>query len=172
MPRLLYHFTAREYLPAIMREGLRLGDVPTRSITNAGENAVWLTVDPHPNEHGLGSPRELTDDDRQFVHQWSGVLPPKGARWADKSAVRITIGEVPEPSDLVRWCHWGRQHVASDIYDRLTRAGGAKHRSWFLYWGIIPPDCFAAVEFRDAEGRYAPNAPSLAQLRGLTADAA
>jgi hypothetical protein len=170
MPKVLYHFTARELLPAIMREGLRLGDVPTGMFS--GENAVWLTTLPNPSGHGLGSARELTDEDREFHRQWRGVLLPKGARYADKRAVRITIGELPEPRRLVRWSRWGRQRVASHVYGALVRADGSKHGSWFLYWGVIPPDRFAAVEFRNGEGQYSPNEDALAQHGLRPADAA
>jgi hypothetical protein len=163
LARPLFHFTAREHLPAIMREGLRLGDVPTLTLRGPGQNAVWLTTNPSPNGHGLGSARELTDEDREFHRQLTGVLPPRGSRYPDKRAVRITIGELPEPARLVRWCRWSRRNVADEIYDCLARAGGEKHRSWYIYRGVIPPASFAAVEFRNGDGQYAPNEPVLAQ---------
>jgi hypothetical protein len=161
MPKVLYHFTARELLPIIMREGLRLGDVPTGMFS--GENAVWLTTLPNPSGHGLGSARELTDEDREYHRQWRGVLPPRGARYPDKRAVRITITSLPEPRWLLRWSCWGPQHCVPGFYESLVRAGGEKHRSWYIYRGVIPPASFAAVEFRNGDGQYAPNEPVLAQ---------
>jgi hypothetical protein len=64
------------------------GDVPTSKF--GGQQGVWLTTDPAPSGHGLISAREMTDKERQFVLSWQGVLPPKGTRFEDKTAVRIT----------------------------------------------------------------------------------
>lgn len=171
--RRLYHFTARERLALIMREGLQLGDVPIHSFTSVGENAVWLTSDPSPSGHGLGSPRVLTDEDREFHRHLTGVLPPRGARYPDKRAVRIAIGELPDPSRLLRWSWWGRQRVASHVYGSLVRADGAGHRTWYLYPGVIPPACFSADEFRGPDQEYAPDVDALAHYQKLRpADAA
>ena len=159
MTKALYHFTAVERLPVIMREGLRLGDVPTGQFT--GRNGVWLTIDPAPAGHGLGSASEMSDEDRQWVLKWRGVLPPEGTRWPDKSAVRIAVRGLPDTGRLVRWSRWGRRNCAPGMYDGLVRAGGAKHRSWYVYFGIIPAEYFAAVEFKDADGKYEPRAESV-----------
>ena len=54
---ILYHFTAVEYLDAIMKEGLSRGDVPTSAA--AGRNGVWLTTDPDSGGHGLSDGEQL-----------------------------------------------------------------------------------------------------------------
>lgn len=156
MSRTLYHFTAVERLPDILRQGLRLGDVPTGTLT--GMNGVWLTKDPVPIGHGLGEAGEMTNEDRQFVLRWKGVLPPAGTRWLDKTAARITLRDLPDVTKIVRWSRWGRRNCQPGVYDGLVRAGGSKHRSWYVYFGHIPPEFFAAVEFRGAGADYSEQA--------------
>jgi hypothetical protein len=48
---MLYHFTARELLPGIARDGLSRGQVPLSP--RQAINAVWLTTDGDPSGHGL-----------------------------------------------------------------------------------------------------------------------
>jgi hypothetical protein len=151
----LYHFTTRERLASIMREGLYLTDVPKWSLFEDGEPfAVWLTADPRPTEQGLGFVREFTDYDRFSGLSMEQVislreLPP------DKTETRITIREL-EPRKLARWSDWARGTVEPQIYDELVRRGGVKHLSWFLYFEPIPPAHFKAVELRGVGNRYAP----------------
>ncbi len=61
---ILYHYTAREYLERIRREGLTTGEVPLSPSHIL--NGVWFTTDPDPGGHGL-----------------TGIL--------NKRAVRITV---------------------------------------------------------------------------------
>jgi hypothetical protein len=151
-----YHFTSLERLPAIKREGLRLGDVPTSA--RSGENGVWLTTDSSPSGHGLSVNREMTSQERHFVLSWKGVLPPEGTRFEDRTAVRIVIRKMPDIGQLVRWKRWGRRNCKSGIYDALIRGGGTKHGSWYVFFGIIPPENFAAIEFRNADLEFFPQA--------------
>lgn len=65
MPRTFYHYTARERLPVILQQGLRLGDVPTSQF--GGRNGVWFTTDPTAHGHGLGTAHELTGSERDFT---------------------------------------------------------------------------------------------------------
>jgi hypothetical protein len=116
----LYHFTAREYLPAILTTGLNKGDVPTSATT--GVNGVWLTSLPNPRGHGLSAGGVLSDGDRTMHFNLFGEMPPPGSRYPNKLAVRITIGELPEPSRLVRWSRWGPKNCAPGWYDSLCRA--------------------------------------------------
>jgi hypothetical protein len=74
----------------------------------------------------------------------------------DKAEARITVTELPKSHWLRRWSRWARDYVEPEIYQELARRDGAKHLDWYLYWGVIPPECFAAVELRGVGSRYAP----------------
>jgi hypothetical protein len=150
MPRKFYHFTAKEYVPSILATGLTKGDVPTGLTT--GKNAVWLTTTSDPEGNGLYVGGMMTDEDRIIHHRLFGVMPPPGARYPNKLAVRITIDEVPDSSLLRRWKRWGPANCTPDMLDRLHRANGANHRTWWLYFGTIPPESFSSVElWKDGE---------------------
>jgi hypothetical protein len=60
---ILYHFTAREYLPSIASNGLWKGEV---ALTHRAEdclNAVWLTTQNNAAGHGLTDEHVLTSDE-------------------------------------------------------------------------------------------------------------
>lgn len=146
---LLYHYTAHNRLPSIMEEGLRLGDVPVNGPTAAGLNAVWLTTDRDSDGHGLGAgARELTENERRFMLQWKGEMPPEGARWDNKRAVRITVKLSSSDRNLKDWLPWARKRLAPEWLAQLTGAAGGqrKAKTWKLYFGVIPPSAFVAVD--------------------------
>jgi hypothetical protein len=149
---ILYHFTAAEYLDVIQRDGLSKGDVPLAK--TQGINAVWLTTDSEPEGHGLTDGHVLTADERAA---WGRVFgrepPPPGARFPNKRAVRITVKIPSSDKSLVHWPRWARKRLEPSWYDALNRtaSGGRKgqERTWWLYFGVISPDRFAAVEILD-----------------------
>jgi hypothetical protein len=129
---ILYHYTGVEYLDAIMDTGLSLGDVPTSE--HGGKNGVWLTTDRDSAGHGL------SDGER-----WNGYY------FADKRAVRITVKIKSSDRRLVEWLKWGRKHCERSLFDALNEAGGGKHATWFVYFGVIEPDRFSNIEFLTAQ---------------------
>ena len=87
---ILYHYTAKECLDAILREGLTKGEAPI-SATH-WETAVNLTTDPSPDGHGLDAGgKVVSDDDSSFYRDAYGWNIPAGTRFANKKEVRITI---------------------------------------------------------------------------------
>jgi hypothetical protein len=142
---ILYHFTAVERIDAIMKEGLTRGDVPTS--TRGGRNGVWLTSDPEPVGHGVDEAAEMTEEDRNFVLEWRGILPPKGTKWQNKRAVRITVVVPTTDRKLVKWTTWGRRHCEQGMYECLLKAGGSKYDTWYVYFGIVEPSKFRAVDY-------------------------
>jgi len=143
----LYHFTCAEFLKSIMREGLCRGDVRTKKIGPLYEtNAVWLTTDPQPKGHGLGLPGALTEEDRLRHFEVFGTMPPKGSRYPDKRAVRITVNIPKGDPRLQRWTRWARKHCEPGVYDNLARADGSGHKTWWLYFGSIAPNQFRDID--------------------------
>ena len=136
---LLYHFTAKEYLPAIAAGGLTLGEVPLSPSKIL--NAVWLTTDGMADGHGLSDGRDLTDREKLNA----GIPLTSNARFANKRALRLTVRIPRGDRNLVGWTAWGRRRLAPDWFDRLSSTGGGKHRTWFLYWGVIPPEWIQEV---------------------------
>lgn len=148
---IFYHYTAREYLDAILREGLTKGDVPMSSAAGylaEGVNAVWFTTSREPSGHGLGEARPLTEQESRLA----GIAP--GARWPDKRAVRITV-KMPKDK-LKHWPSYARKRLEPRFYDRLSMAGGGekKARTWYLSFSPIPPNMFAAVDLRGDDGGW------------------
>lgn len=137
---LLYHFTAAEYLDSIREHGLVRGEVPISATDLL--NAVWLTTDRSPSGHGLTDGRELTDQEK-LLKKLDPALP---ARFPDKRAVRITLRIPSTDRNLRHWPAWGKKRLESGWYQTLSRIGGGKDRSWWLYWGVIPPERFDKVE--------------------------
>ena len=141
---LLYHFTAAEYIEQIKVEGLTRGDVPT-SLTE-GVNAVWLTNDRNPLGHGLSDAHVLTAEERSMVERLTGQRPPENARYPNKRAYRITVKVPRGDRALVPWPKWGRKRLAADWYETLSDIGRGKHKTWYLYFGTIPPDWFTSID--------------------------
>ena len=141
---LLYHFTAIEYIEQIKAEGLTRGDVPTSQ--TEGVNAVWLTSDRHPDGHGLTDGHVLTADERNMMERMSGNRIPEGACFPNKRAYLITVKIPRGDRALVFWPKWARKKLDADWYEALSRADGRKDRTWYLYFGTIPPDWFTEID--------------------------
>jgi hypothetical protein len=150
---LLYHFTAHERLPGILDGGLSKGDVPINGPTGKGLNAVWLTTDSTSEGHGLGKSGLMTDVDRHRIFQWKGEMPPEGTRWANKRAVRITVKLASQDRNLKEWLPWARRRLEPGWLAQLNESGGGsrKARTWRLYFGVIPPSAFVAVDILETE---------------------
>lgn len=142
---ILYHYTACDRLPAIMAEGLRIGDVPLSAWK--GENAVWLTTDTGADGHGLGEHRPLTEEERLAMFHWTGAMPPEGAEWSNKREIRITV-RMKSDRRLRKWSTWSRNKVDPAFRQKMIETGGGKKKadSWFIYFGAIAPDQFHAVD--------------------------
>jgi hypothetical protein len=162
---LLYHFTTRDHVRSILQSGLTRGAVHTSAATQL--NAVWLTTDPGPDGHGLEWGADFMSDlDRREAKHWSGKLPPPGARFPKEASVRITVALEAGDRNLHEWLPWARRQLKPDWMAYLHPVAGGnlrKAKTWRLYFGIIPPAAFAAVEELSG-GAYQPLArPALPQ---------
>jgi len=145
---LLYHFTSRGSLAAILKTGLSRGSVPLSPRQDL--NAVWLTSDPGPTGHGLDSGGAfMTDEQRQQAFEWSGVMPPPGSRFPKDSSVRLTV-EIDENDDnLHEWLRWARWKLPAQLIPVLHPVGSNSLRQakqWYIYTGVITPHAFVAVD--------------------------
>jgi hypothetical protein len=121
----------------IREEGLSLGTVLI-SLTDR-MNAVWLTHDPTAAGHGLALDSEICDE---LSHKRG-----REVRMVNKLAVRISV-KIP-PNDqgrLVYWPKWAKSHLHPALYDVLAKTGGNMEKTWWLYWGVIPPAWFIATD--------------------------
>src|SRR3546814_4547043 len=84
---ILYHFTAREYLPSILEEGLTKGEVPT-SAYGPAPNAVWFTSDGSPQGHGLSDEKILSPEEVQVMRRMHGADYPDDLMFPNKKAIR------------------------------------------------------------------------------------
>jgi hypothetical protein len=148
---LFYHFTSRENWERIQLEGLTRGEAPISA--NRWENAVNLTTDSSPLGHGLSDggpkPPELI---AQFVKVYG--RPPPSLNWADKTAVRIRVKLGSADRNLKKWDSWARKRVEPDFLQVLHRVAGppyGKHKTWWLYFGVVPPSAFVGVDFLDGK---------------------
>ncbi len=119
----LYHYTAREYLPSIKRQGITRGDVPLTP--TGGFNAPWLTDDPNAAQ--------------QDWKEGSGL---------DKTAVRIEVA-IPksERKKLLSWPVLAdRAKMDPTWYEALDKAGGGGSAHWHVFYGRIPPGWFRSIE--------------------------
>jgi hypothetical protein len=118
---LLFHYSALEYLPSILRNGIHVGEVPITRYQEDCRNAAWLTSDQHAGGHGLDGSR------------------------LDKRAVRITVKTPSGDRRLVWWPRYGKKRLEHGWYKTLHDTGGGKSRSWYLYFGVIQRDRFQSV---------------------------
>jgi len=153
---LLYHFTSRSHLPAILREGLLYGRVPIDR--DRAVNAIWLTADPGCDGHGLEQGgRIMTDDERMQAKEWSAVLPPPGARHAKEASVRITVRLSETDRNLHQWLPWARRNLLPEFLAAMYPAGAGMRsaKPWRLYSAAILPGDFVAVDLLEDEATRA-----------------
>ena len=153
---LLYHFTSRNTLSAILRDGLLYGRVPVAR--DRAMNAIWLTSDPGPDGHGLSQGgRVMTEDERAQAKEWSGVLPPPGTRHAKEASVRITVQLSETDRSLHPWLPWARRNLPPDLLAAIHPAGASLRaaKTWRLYSAAILPGDFVAVDLIDGENSRA-----------------
>jgi hypothetical protein len=134
---LLYHYTGHVFLPFIQEEGLTRGTVLI-SLTNR-VNAVWLTHDPTAADHGLAPDPEICEQRSRETG--------REVRMVNKLAVRISV-KIP-PNDqrrLVYWPKWATNRLDPAFYDVLAKTGGNMEKTWWLYWGVIPPAWLIAID--------------------------
>ncbi len=130
---ILYHYTARVYLPAIARDGLSLGDVPVNPTD--GFNAVWLTTASTADGHGLSDGRELDAEEKRLA----GAPPGARLYYANKREIRFAVKIPSSDRRLVYWPRWARKRLSPAWYSTLNEIGGKRADTWWLYWGVLPP---------------------------------
>jgi hypothetical protein len=153
---LLYHFTSRTNLPAILKAGLLYGRVPIAK--DRALNAIWLTSDPGPDGHGLEQGgRLMTEDERLQAKEWSAVLPPPGARHAKEASARITVELSETDRNLHQWLPWARRKLPPEFLAAMYPAGAGLRaaKTWRLYSAVILPGDFLAVDLLDGEATRA-----------------
>ncbi|MCL4069325.1 hypothetical protein M3484_22460 [Pseudomonas sp. GX19020] len=137
---ILHHYTALEYLPKIMAEGLTRGEVPmTRTFCL---NAVWFTTQTSPLGHELTDGRPLTLQEKALL----GLPPDSPHRFPNKRAVRITV-DLP-PDAVTEWIPWARGRIDREWLRVVNKSGGGmvKARSWYMSFNPISPDLFLSVD--------------------------
>lgn len=132
----LYHYTARNRLPLILDTGLSKGDVPLTDVLS--HNAVWLTTDLDPSEHGLGTAGPLTAQERLLMYQMTGEMPHPNAKWDNKREVRIKV-EIPDSDKSLKyWPEWSKRLPAKWRTAMNNSGGGTrKARTWWIYFGTL-----------------------------------
>ena len=145
---LLYHFTSRESLRSILSTGLSQGVVHISAKQRL--NAVWLTADGGPNGHGLEAGGGFMSElDRREAMEWTGVMPPPGARFPKSADLRITVDLPAGDRNLHEWLPWARRQIDAEWLSHLHPVIGGnlkKAKTWRIYFGVIPPESLLAVE--------------------------
>jgi hypothetical protein len=142
---IFYHYTAREHLPSIAREGLSKGEVAVTPTLLA--NAVWLTTDPDPAGHGLSDARELTP-----AEKWAAGIPlHRKVSCIDKRAIAFRTVIPSSDRKLVHWPKWARKRLEAWWYEGLHEAGGRKSDAWWLYWGTIPAEALEGTDLKTGQ---------------------
>src|SRR5262249_23140855 len=122
------------------------GECPVGGVW-ASRNVVWFTTDPEPGGHGLtAEDRLLTKAERTYLSERWGKMLPKAGMFINKQAVRITCIIPSTDRRLVSWKKYARKHLSADDNQKLIRADGSKHKTWYLFFGTVPPEQFRAVE--------------------------
>ena len=143
---IFYHFTTLGALDSIRREGLNQGEAPLSDTRVA--KAVNLTTDPSPHGHGLDRGGHVVTEEEAAKFAAKGFNIPAGTVYADKREVRITLKLPSSDRALKQWRPWSRKHCEPGYAERLERAAGQKNKAktWWLYFGTIPPEAFVEVK--------------------------
>jgi hypothetical protein len=64
----------------------------------------------------------------------------------NKLAVRIRVKIPPNDTRLVYWPKWAKRRLAPYFYDVVAQTGGNMDKTWWLYWGVIPPAWFISID--------------------------
>lgn len=144
---LLYHFTTRRYLDSILADGLNQGGVELSATETI--NGVWLTTSREPVgigrlSGGIPSAAQKIKMAQIGMISWDMLNAP--LEWPDKREVRITVKLARADRRLVRWDNWSRKHTDPRFRAGLIATDGDGHKGWHVYFGVIPPESFAAVE--------------------------
>lgn len=162
-----YHFTSRLHVGEIMRSGLSRGAV--HLARDRLLNAVWLTTDPGPNGHGLEAGGAfMSEIERREAQEWSGTMLPPGSRFPKNADVRIAVDLGEQDPNLHERLPWARRRIEPEWLASLhpVALGNLKKaKSWRLYFGVIAPQEFVAVE-------ELASAPAVVPLRGAGTPAA
>ena len=131
---ILYHFTSRYHLPAIMRDGA-LAPVES-NVGGPGEphkapDVVWLTTNPERRQGWMKGTGGYAN----------GKMAPEAI---DKGAVRITV-DVP---DAVPWVPWARERGIKQYWlDALANTGGrCDPNEWYIVERPVPCTEWLTIE--------------------------
>jgi hypothetical protein len=142
----LYHFTSIGTLKAIRLEGLSRGRVELSDDPQDYVHAISLTTSGVHRGHGVDAGSDLlTDEDRVRYQERTGKLSPKGARFADFTAVRIMIELERSDPLLVQW-HEFRKRIQPSRRKELEL--DCRVSTWWVYLGVIPPEKFSVMLYR------------------------
>ncbi len=141
---LFHHYTSHLALRSILRDGLDRGEAPLAP--DRWLKAVNLTTSRSPHGHGLDAAGFVwTKEASDKVHAATGQRIPPGTVNLNKRAVRIDVRIPMSDRRLQKWVPWARKRLDPAFFDMMVRGGGggmASAKTWWLYWGVIPPDAF------------------------------
>lgn len=151
---IFYHFTSRDNLPSIERQGLNQGDVAI-AMDEPGLNAVWLTTDRRPRGHGLEA--SVIPEDRRaeyrraYARAFGRELPEDFSVAPGKLEVRIAVKLRDSDRQLKRWLPWSQGRVDPTLRQELIESGGGKRvaETWRIYFGVIHPRDFIKIDDLD-----------------------
>lgn len=154
---ILYHFTTITNAEAIHQQGLMRGRVDLSHDPQDYVHAISLTSSPTPVGLGIDQGSDtLTDDERRRYYEQTGAMPPPGAKFADFTAVRITLNLERADFRLVRWFHFRKRILPSRL---VQLEQGCNPSTWWVYLGRIPPRRFQAFHSRHGKD-YREDEPS------------
>ena len=149
---IFYHYTTRAALAQIQREGLTRGEAPYNDIRVA--TAVNLTTDPEPTGHCLDSGGRVVTQEQSSLWATKGFRVPAGTVLVNKREARIKLKLSSSDLKLKKWRSWSRKNCDPGYPERLERAGGAtskKAKTWWLYFGVIPPEAFLGIDILEPD---------------------
>ena len=130
----IYHFTGRDHIAGIRKEGIRAGTVYTPD-GNFYRGWTWLTAD-------------FRFDAQHWATNRSGMC-------GDRTEIRIAI-QIPQHAIglLVPWSKVYRLFgISKTDFIGFNLAGCSDGESWFLYRGDIPQEWIVEVVQRESSAR-------------------
>src|SRR3546814_9038058 len=79
------------------------------------------------------------------MRRMHGVDYPSDRMCPNKKAIRIKVKLPSSDRRLFHWPAWSRKRMSRQWLDALHKAGGPRWRTWYIYFGVVPPSDFLEV---------------------------
>jgi len=138
----LYHFTAKHLLNGIMDHGIRFGKVPSFGKTGSAGKFEFL---------GFIKGYQWLTTNSDFDQSWAKQTHLKYTRTDYRLQILI---KQREKNKLIKWTYFAKKNahrLAGATHELLNLPEGSDPENWYLFKGVIRPECIIEIKARVIE---------------------